>query len=199
MLEKTETDENGEEKKSTFPILRYYNVFHVSQIDGVEPKYTKIDMGHDPIESAEKVVKGYVDRDGKLKLSVQESDKAYYSPMLDTVVVPRMEQFKVAEEYYSTLFHELTHSTGHESRLSRLGDMGSVSLGNEEYSKEELVAEIGSATLMNHCGIEIEKTFRNSVAYIENWLSVLKNDRKFIVSASSKASKAVELILGGAE
>jgi len=100
-------------------------------------------------------------------------------------------------EYYSTVFHELTHSTGHPTRLNRL--TRSSFFGTEDYSKEELVAEIGASALVNHAGLETSRSLRNSVAYIQNWLSVLKNDKRFIVSASGKAEKAVNLILGSAE
>ena len=106
------------------------------------------------------------------------------------------EQYKVINEYYSTTFHEITHSTGHQNRLNRLQSGQVAAFGSEEYSKEELVAEIGSAALMNLLGIETIKTFRNTAAYIQSWLNVLKNDNKFIVSASSKAEKAVNFILG---
>ena len=96
----------------------------------------------------------------------------------------------------SVTFHEITHSTGHKTRLDRLQTEQVAAFGSEEYSKEELVAEIGSATLMNLLGIETVKTFRNTTAYIQSWLNVLKNDNKFIVSASSKAEKAVNFIIG---
>ncbi len=86
--------------------------------------------------------------------------------------------------------------TGHKTRLDRLQTGQIAAFGSEEYSKEELVAEIGSATLMNLLGIETVKTFRNTAAYIQNWLNVLKNDNKFIVSASSKAEKAVNFVIG---
>lgn len=96
---------------------------------------------------------------------------------------------------YTTLFHEMIHSTGHKNRLGRLETGASAHFGSESYSKEELVAELGSATLVNMLGIETEKSFRNSSAYIQNWLQALKNNNKFIVSASSKAEKAVKYIL----
>ena len=108
-----------------------------------------------------------------------------------------MAQFTATAEYYSTAFHELTHSTGHQSRLNRLEKV--AFFGMEAYSKEELVAEIGAAALVNHAGLETFRSLRNSVAYIQNWLTVLKNDKRFIVSASGKAEKAVNLILGSAE
>ena len=96
-------------------------------------------------------------------------------------------------EYYSTAFHELTHSTGHESRLNRLTKL--AAFGSEEYSKEELVAEIGAAALVNHVGLETADSFRNSAAYVQSWLHTLKDDKRMIVSASGKAEKAVNLIL----
>lgn len=99
-------------------------------------------------------------------------------------------------EYYSTAFHELTHSTGHSSRLKRLTN--TAHFGSEVYSKEELTAEIGAAALLNHVGIETGKSFKNSAAYIQSWIRVLRNDSRFIVSAASKAEKAVNLILGQA-
>lgn len=117
---------------------------------------------------------------------------------LDLIHLPLFEQFTVANEYYSTSFHESVHSTMKESRCNRAEDRKGklVAFGSNEYSKEELVAEIGSANIMNILGIETSKSFRNSNAYIQGWLSKLRNDVKFIVSASSKAEKAVTFILG---
>ena len=117
-----------------------------------------------------------------------------YRPSTDEIVLPIRKQFVSTAEYYSTVFHELTHSTGHKSRLNRLDR--TAFFGTEAYSKEELVAEIGAATLVNFCGLETPASFRNNAAYIQNWLQVLKNDTRFIVSAAGKAEKAVNLILG---
>jgi len=117
-------------------------------------------------------------------------------PLIDTVVVPLKEQYSNISEYYSTTFHELVHSSGSKNRLNRLETSNLASFGSETYSKEELVAEIGSASILNYLGIETKGTFQNSASYIESWLQVLRNDNKFIVSASSKAEKAVNYILG---
>ena len=108
--------------------------------------------------------------------------------------MPIPEQFRNSEEYYSTLFHELTHSTGHPSRLNRIN--GNVHFGDENYSEEELVAEIGSASILSSLGVETEGSFTNSAAYIANWLTALKNDKRMIVKAAGKAEKAVRLIFG---
>ena len=104
-----------------------------------------------------------------------------------------MAQFSSTAEYYSTIFHELTHSTGNAKRLNRIDR--TAFFGSEAYSKEELIAEIGAATLVNHAGLETSRSFRNSAAYVQNWLRVLKNDKRFIVSAAGKAEKAISLIL----
>ena len=175
-------------------MLRYYNVFHISQVDGVEP-LTLPFAEVEPIEAADKIITEYVERE-HITFEECASNEAFYSPSNDRVVVPMKEQYENINEYYSTTFHELTHSTGHKSRLARLETGAIASFGSETYSKEELVAEIGSASLMNMLGIETPQTFKNSTAYIQNWLQVLKNDNKFIVSASSKAEKAVNFILG---
>ena len=117
---------------------------------------------------------------------------------MDYVQVPTMEQFPKAEEYYSTLFHEMTHSTGHTSRLNRFtGAAKAAAFGSEEYSKEELIAEIGAAALVNRCGIETRHSFRNSAAYLQSWIKALRNDNTLIIGAAGKAEKAVAYILTG--
>ena len=136
----------------------------------------------------------YVAREG-VTVEHQEGNAAYYAPVLDKVVLPLMKQFADSAEYYSTAFHELTHSTGHVSRLARIDSP--AAFGSESYSKEELIAELGASALVHHCGLETPNSFRNNTAYIQNWLSVLKNDKRFIVSAAGKAEKAVNFILEG--
>lgn len=189
-----EENEKGEKVKKNIAILKYYNVFHISQVDGVEP-LEKPFNDVEPIEEADRIINNYVTRE-HIDFTECASNKAYYSPLSDCVVVPMKEQYQHINEYYSTTFHELTHSTGHKTRLDRLTSGANAAFGSETYSKEELVAEIGSSYIMNILGIETTKTFRNSTAYIQNWLQVLKNDCKFIVSAASKAEKAVNYILG---
>lgn len=189
-----ETLEDGTKEIKQIPLLRYFNVFHISQVDGVEPKASVKITELEPIEEAEKVKRNYMERE-HIQIIETVSNEAFYSPTKDYIQVPCKEQYKVIEEFYSTLFHEMTHSTGHKSRLNRLDSGVNARFGNETYSKEELVAEIGSASLLSILGIETTKTLKNSSAYIQNWLQVLKNDNKFIVSASNKAEKAVKYIL----
>lgn len=192
-----EKQDDGTEIIKTIPLLKYINVFHISQVDGVEPLKQKVTHDIEPIEKAEKILNDYWNREN-ITIEYVKGDKAFYSPMFDKIQLPLFEQFKQSEEYYSTAFHESVHSTMKTSRCNRQEDRKGkvVSFGSEEYSKEELVAEVGSAQLMNIVGIETTKSFRNSTAYIQSWLKVLRNDNKFIVSASSKAEKAVNYILG---
>lgn len=194
-----EIKEDGTKEIKQIPLLRYYNVFHISQIEGVEPLEMETLNTTEPIETAEKVFKDYVTREG-IRVEQTASNKAYYSPTFDLIHLPLIEQFTRAEEYYSTAFHEATHSTMKESRCNRQEDRKGklVAFGSEEYSKEELVAEIGSANILNLLGIETDHSFQNSTAYIQNWIKALRNDVKMIVSASSKAEKATKYILNEA-
>lgn len=191
-----ETDsQTGEVIEKSIPVLGFFNVFHESQLEGYEPTETTQEAPIATDSTADAIIADYLNRSG-VKLEHIRGDEAYYSPAFDRVVLPLREQFPDMAEYYSTAFHELTHSTGHSSRLNRLTN--TAHFGSEVYSKEELTAEIGAAALLNHVGIETGKSFKNSAAYIQSWLRVLRNDSRFIVSAASKAEKAVNLILGQA-
>ena len=186
-------EETGEVKE--VPFLRYYSVFHIDQCEGIKPKHTTeaaFPDGAEAIEAAQEIIYDYLSRE-KVRLTHQEGDRAFYRPATDEVVLPIRKQFISTAEYYSTVFHELCHSTGHPHRLNRI-DKPSF-FGSEEYSKEEMVAEIGAAALVHHTGIETDQSIRNNTAYIQNWLKVLKDDKRFIVSAAGKAEKAVNLIL----
>ena len=185
-----EENENGEKVIKQIPLLR----FHISQVDGVEPKEQLKISNLEPIEEAEKIKTDYMNRE-HLKIFEKVTNDAFYLPIQDYIQVPCKEQYQDIEEFYSTLFHEMIHSTGHKSRLNRSDMQEIVRYGSEKYSKEELTAELGSAMIINILGIETEKSFKNSSGYIQDWLQVLKNDNKFIVSASSRAEKAVKYIL----
>jgi len=190
-----EKNEDGEEETKHIPILRYYNVFHITQVDGVKPlPEEEIESDLEPIEEIEKILMDYIKREG-IKLINEKSNDAYYSPSRDLIHLPLMEQFKNIEEYYSTFTHESVHSTMAESRCNRKAENKNAAFGSTDYSKEELVAELGAASILNMLGIETKSSFRNSAAYIQSWIKVLKNDVKFIVSASSKSEKAVKYIL----
>ena len=206
-LECAKRDENdnvvmgsdGKPETELVPLLRYYNVFHIDQCEGIQPRFEEEPAPGEalsPDDAADKIVADYIHRAG-VKLIVQHGDRAFYSPMTDSVTVPELAQFSSIAEYYSTLFHELTHSTGHVSRLNRLSK--EVSFGSEVYSKEELVAELGAAFLVSHVGLETLGSFRNSAGYIQSWLKALREDKRLIVSAAGKADKAVTMLLGYSE
>jgi antirestriction protein ArdC len=159
-----DVDEDSERKR--VPFLRYYSVFNVAQCEGTDahvPKTEQSRREHNPIESGERIVSAMPHRP-EIKHGL---DRAYYSPSGDFVGMPSPGQFKSGEDYYSVLFHELTHSTGHESRLNRKGVSGSdgqwSAFGSQSYSKEELVAEMGAAFLCGQAGI-VERTRDNSAA-----------------------------------
>lgn len=183
---------NAKGKPETVPYLRYYNVFNAEQIVGIDlEKYTPKQgksSEFNPISEAEKVI-SQMPNCPKIKHS---GNRAYYSPSLDYIGMPMPAQFHSNQEYYSTLFHELSHSTGHETRIGR--DLSPTSFGSESYSKEELIAEISACFLCSTVGIE--QTFDNSTAYIKGWLEKLKNDKKLIVYAASQAKKSADYILG---
>lgn len=191
----------GEQKITYHPVLKWYKVFHIDDTEGIKSKIEQVVPNPDikPIDEAEGVIAGYVEREAKATgfkfCNGQKSERAYYSPFKDEVVVPVLAQYEIPEEYYSTTFHELTHSTMHEKRCNRKAENDGAHFGNGVYSREELVAELGAAMLCNRIGIETEKAFNNSAAYIKSWLKALKNDPKMIVWASSRAEKAAKYIL----
>ena len=191
---KAEKDaDTGDLKILQFPILKYYYVFHIDQCDGIEPKYNDpVFTPLDPIAEAENVLANYSTRCG-VPIIHEKGNRAFYRPSEDAIHLPLLEQFDKQAEYYSVAFHESVHSTGHEKRLNRLDKDSRY--GNEIYSKEELIAEIGAACILHTLGIETDSSFRNSAAYVQNWLHVLRDDPKMVVLAAGRAEKAVKLIL----
>lgn len=187
-----EKEEDGKIEK--IPLLRYYNVFNINQCEGIESKRNEDipEFEHDPIQEAENIIKGYINSP---TVTFFSGDGAWYQPHNDQVNVPPMKDFPRIEEFYNTYFHELVHSTGHSRRLNRQGVTGRHRFGSNDYSKEELVAEIGASMLTGFAGISNE-TFDNSVAYIQSWLNELKNDKTLIVKAAGQAQKAVDYIMG---
>lgn len=196
-FEHFEKDENGEDIESTKRVLpRYYYVFEVSQCEGIKRNIPIEREEHKPIEEAQAIVDGYFSRE-TCKLNFNMGNKAFYRPADDSITIPNMDLFKTSEHFYGTLFHEMTHSTMHKDRCNRTEERygKNVAFGSKEYSKEELVAEIGSSFIMASIGIDSNEVFTNSKAYIQSWLSKLKSDPKFIIEASSKAEKATNYIL----
>jgi antirestriction protein ArdC len=187
----TTDEESGTAK--TIPMLRYYSVFNVDQCDGIAAPDSVAEAFIDfkPVDAAEALAKGYADGP-----TVEHGGtKAFYKPGTDTVKLPEPEKFVSSEEYYSTLFHELAHSTGHGSRLKRHMDKQPQPFGSAEYGKEELVAEMASAFLCGYAGIK-PAVIENQAAYVQGWLKTLKQDKRLIVTAAGAAQKAADWIRG---
>lgn len=196
---KDEEEENEQEKKCVPFVLRYYNVFHIDDCEGIESKIVKEEQKEElqPIEKAESIISDYLSRESGLKFQNDKpSGDAYYMPATDEVIIPMLSQYDIVEEYYSTAFHELVHSTKKQGRCDRDNGEKVSAFGSDKYTREELVAEIGSAMLCNVAGLDNEKAFKNSVSYIQGWSKQLKEDNRAIVWAAAKAEAAAKYILG---
>ena len=187
-------DDDGETK--VYWLFRYYSVFNVGQCEDLNiPELEVADMPDiDPIAEAEKIIAEMPDPP---TIANDGLDRAYYVPTYDAIHLPPLMTFEGADEYYSTAFHELGHSTGHAKRLDR--DMGKTlaPFGSPVYSKEELVAEFTSAFLCHESGIA--NTIENSAAYIQGWSRKLKEEPRLLVQSASLGEKAAQHILGKGE
>ena len=200
IIEKAEKTD-GETRIKKIPLLRLFHVFNLDQADWAPgarlPKVEPVIEGEefDPIAAAEALVAEYLGHGPSL---AHGGNSAFYRPSADHVQMPEFADFTSAEAYYSTLYHELTHSTGHESRLAREGvSKGTFgAFGDKVYSQEELVAEMGAAMLCAVAGIEQAATLDNSAAYLAHWIQALKGDSSLVIKAASAAQKAVDKILG---
>ncbi len=173
-----------------------HKVYNVAQCEGLEkvvekliPNLAKI---MEPIKSAEKVLQS-MPNPPRFKT---EKQQAFYQPKQDCITMPMRSCFASNSHYYSTLFHELVHASGHETRLRRSGIVKYNKFGSHDYSFEELVAEAGAAMLCNECGID-DVPLENSAAYLQGWLKVLKNDRHMLLAAIFTAQQAVKYLLQG--
>ena len=177
----------GNPEKSFF--LRYSNVFNVEQCEGIEyPKPEENRQPIDTLEVCENIIGGFT----ACPPITHQGGRAFYRSSDDSITMPKRDTFDSSPEYYSTLFHECVHSTGHKSRLNRKLENG---FGSSDYAREELVAEMGAAMLCAVAGIEC-KTLDNSASYIATWLKRLRDDSKLIVKAASQAQKAAEYMQG---
>jgi antirestriction protein ArdC len=184
-------DTNEDEKRNGF-LLRYFNVFNLDQTEGIAEKLglTEPSQVVPNIGVCDAIVK-----DMPTRPEIVSALNAWYSPIADKVGIPAINSFNGSEEYYSTLFHELVHSTGHKSRLHREQFDNPVRFGSESYSKEELIAELGASMLCGVSGIS-PRVLDNSASYLQSWISRLRGDSRLIVYAASQAQKASDYILG---
>ena len=179
-------ESDGSADRRLVPLLRLFTVFHVSQCEGLPEALIEKPAEPstwEPLEQAERILVGsgaHVQHGGS---------RAFYAPGPDLIQMPPRSAFDCAGDYYATALHELTHWTGHESRCNRpLGRRHGI----EAYAYEELVAEMGSAFLTDHCGLvgRVEHA-----SYIASWLQALKNDKRLIFTAASQAQKSADYLL----
>lgn len=195
-LEVEKEDERQKPQRYSIPLLRYYSVFNAEQCEGLD--LPVLDDWHAElkarIESAERVI-SHMPSPPKI---VEGGALAAYFPPQDLVRIPKIQDFESPEAYYSTLFHELGHSTGHETRLNRPGVTGKVVFGSSDYSREELIAELTSAFVCAEVGID-NSNLENAASYIHGWLHALSGDARAVIAASGQAQRAANYIQGKLE
>ncbi|SEC87372.1 ArdC family protein [Terriglobus roseus] len=197
LAQRSKADQQGEDETETKRppfMLTYYNVFNVEQCDGLDVPTIEEPLPNmvETDSACEAIVNNWAGRPN-IRTEIESESRAYYRPSTDSVHLPARFRFIDTAHYYKTLFHELIHSTGHESRLARAFG---VNFGDELYSKEELIAETGAAFLSAIAGIATEHSEENTTAYIQHWISALKQDNRLIVQAAASAQRAVDLIKG---
>jgi antirestriction protein ArdC len=179
----------GKVKDKIIPFMRLSNVYNIDQCEGLKLPAASVRV-HEDIKPCEAVVENMPQRP-----EIEHGgNEACYNRRADLVRMPGKSNFDNNERYYSTLFHELIHSTGHHARLNRK-ELEESRFGNEPHSKEELIAEVGSAMLNNICGIDSCELMAQSAAYCKSWSKKFQDDKKMIIQAASAAQKAVDFIL----
>jgi antirestriction protein ArdC len=184
-----ETADNGEELEYDVPFLKSYSVFNCEQIDGLPARYyAQAEPTLQPVERVERAERFFACTGADIR---HGGGMAYYNQAADYIQMPAFESFRDAESYYATLAHEATHFTKHPSRLAR--EFGRQRWGDEAYSMEELVAEMGAAFLCADLGLTPEVR-DDHAAYIASWLRVLKNDKRAVFAAAAHAQRAADYL-----
>ncbi len=174
-----------------FGFVKPFWIFNAQQIEGIDFPEVEVKLNEfDPIEKAEEVIKN-MPNPPKI---IHKGGQAYYSRLLDEVVLPPMGYFDTVEDYYSTLYHEVGHSTGHKTRLNWVESGGRF--GSKKYGLEELTVELVSAFSSNEVGIYTKAIERNTAAYIAGWNKVFGSDPKIITQAMSRAIPSTNYIFG---
>ena len=200
----SETDADEAEvpgRRRTVLIVRAYRVVNMDQCDGPgiqrfrdkHPVDRPVQNDNNPIPGCEEIVAGM----SSPPAIRHGGNRACYWPAIDQISMPKRETFVSSESYYATLFHELTHSTGHPDRLNRKTLVAGAPFRSPTYSQEELVAEMGAAFLCAQAGID-DPTIENSAAYLSGWLKFLSSDPKALLVAGAQAQKAADYVLGPA-
>lgn len=188
-VEVKQPDGTVKEDCKMFPMI--LTVFNVDQCEGLAVP-EEVHREFDPIPRCEDIA---ANMPNKPRIS-HGGGRACYSPAADMVKMPPQETFDDEQHYYTTLFHELSHSTGHRSRLNRKGIAGgSHSFGSKTYAQEELVAEMSAAFLSGEAGIK-DMVIDNSVAYVQSWIRVFQDNKKTFIQSAQQAQKSADYVLG---
>ncbi len=190
--------ENGEKETVGGMMMRHYTVFNLDQTDLPEdvktPAVDEEGEPFDPIQRAEEIIAEGREA-GRWAKTLHGFDAAYYTPSRDTVSMPDRDAFTSPAMYYSVLFHEQGHATGHADRLARRGVMEATRFGTIRYGLEEIVAETCAAIVCGAAGIEAA-TIENTAAYCQNWLQVIRADRQAFLRMAGHGVKAAQYLLG---
>lgn len=189
---KIEDKATGDEK--TVPLLRTFSVFNADQVDGYTAPAVVDDVDHTKLAQPDTLADQLAARAG-CDVRFNDPSSAFYSPAHDFVNMPRATQFDTVEDYAATLLHEMTHWTGHKSRLDRTF---ALTNGSKDYAKEELVAELGAAMMCGSLGITPAPR-EDHAKYLAGWMRRLQDEPKVIFAAAAKANKAAEWIFDAAE
>ena len=182
------------EKIQFIPFLKSYSVFNIADVEGVEFEIPelKAQQDHDTNDVCEAVIAAIKNPPQFVE---EDHNGAWYSPRHDKLNMPPLGSFEGPEEYYCVKFHELTHASGHVTRLNREGITGKVKRDSAEYAREELIAEMGASFLCAATGIDVGHVTDNSAAYIASWLKRLNNDKTLVLKAAAGAQKAADYLL----
>lgn len=183
----------GELERVDYIVARAFQVFNASQCEGLPERFYPQPGSSETLAEPQTVLDWYLTHGGP-QFDHIPSDRAYYTPHNDRIMLPLRTQFRTPGQYYGTAFHEAVHSTGHPSRLDRQGITGFDHFGSDQYAMEELTAEMGAAMLLSETGLDDASLYDNSAAYVQSWLGALRGDHNLVISAASQAYKAVELI-----
>jgi antirestriction protein ArdC len=196
---KKEVDkETLEVDERSYYLMKQYSVFTLEDVTGIEvEQFIVPEIEFQPVMQAENLVNAFLESQG---LKIYPAQNAAYSPNQDHIVMPQKDQFHSVDSYYSTIFHEMIHSTGSEKRLKRAGfSIGEYHrFGSKGYAFEELVAEFGAAMLASYCGVDTSLESGQNAAYIKSWMKNIKEDPTICYKAASKAQSAVDFILNAA-
>lgn len=183
----------GDKTVSVYPFIRLFPVFNMSDVEGcpVKPS-SSIQADNEPIPVCQDFLASLGEA---VTIKNSPTEDAYFEKAQDFIMMPEIQRFESSEFYYSVLFHELTHWTGHPNRLNRATLSDALKFGDTNYSKEELTAELGACFLRNHHGIDTTATEEISHSYIDHWLAVLKKNKRFVWDAASDAQAAFTFLM----